>query len=404
MRILHTSDWHIGKQLKKIDFSQDLNYFFEWLVNEIKTQNIDVLLMSGDLFDMSNPSQAAFQQYYAFLKKMLAHNPDCKIIITGGNHDAPLALDAPKELLRMLNVSVVGGITSNIDDMFVKVDKGDESIVVAAVPFLRDRDIRNAAPGESYAEKTELTKVGIQSFFQKINEHYNAHYSQLPYIVMGHLYVQGADVSDSERQIQVGNLAGVDGGIFGNEPHYVALGHIHKPQTAGASHIRYSGSPIPLSFSEKNDTKQVVILEWKNDAFDLEIVKIPSYRKMITLSGTLNEVKNKIAQYTTDSLLKDLVELDITEEVESYEATQQLIALVGDPGNEALEIVNYKITFKEKIDGLATLLGETTEIHTHTPMEIFKKRIENEELLANYNELLQAFAEILDELNENEHF
>src|SRR5690606_36976975 len=117
MKILHTSDWHIGKQLHKYDLSEDLNYFFNWLVNFIKTEKIDVLLVSGDIFDQANPSQAAFKQYYDLLKKLI--NRDCKIILTGGNHDSAAVLNAPKELLEAFDISVFGGAIENSSEMFV---------------------------------------------------------------------------------------------------------------------------------------------------------------------------------------------------------------------------------------------------------------------------------------------
>lgn len=404
MKVLHTSDWHIGKQLKKVDLSPDLDYFFDWLLPKIQKEKIDVLLMSGDLFDTSNPSQAAFQQYYKFLRNMIKQNSDCKIVITGGNHDAPLALNAPKDLLQLLQVSVVGGASDKMEDMFVKIDNDKESLVVAAIPFLRDKDIRTATSGQSYAEKTQQTREGIQTFFQNVNQHYYNNHQGLPFIVMGHLFVQGVSVSESERQIQVGNLAGVNASIFGIEPHYVALGHIHKPQTAGAEHIRYSGSPISFSFSEKNDIKQVVILEWKNDSFKIEPVEVPSFRKLITYSGTFEEVKDKIQNHCTDSKLKDLVEIIVEEEQENMTITQGVIALASEPGNEHLEIISHKLTFKNKVDGLATLLGENVDLQHYTPLDIFKKRIGLDESISQdaqlSKELEQAFSLILDELNQ----
>jgi exonuclease SbcD len=402
MRILHTSDWHIGKQLKKVDFSQDLDFFFDWLVTTISDQEIDVLLMSGDLFDASNPSQSSFQQYYEFLRKMIIRNPKSKIIITGGNHDAPLTLNAPKDLLQILQVSVVGGVSDKIKDMFVKIDKDKESLVVAAIPFLRDKDIRTATSGQSYEEKTQQTREGIQTFFKNVNQHYCDNYQGLPFIVMGHLFVQGAEVSESERQVQVGNLAGVNASIFGTEPHYVALGHIHKPQTAGSEHIRYCGSPIPLSFSEKNDTKQVVILEWVKDSFEIKPIAVPSFRKLTTYCGTLNEVKTKIQHHKSNSQLKDLVEIIVEEEQENIGITQEVIALASEPGNSHLEIISHKLIFKNKVNGLATLLGEEADVQHYTPLDIFKKRIELDESISQNAELGQelehAFSEILDEL------
>jgi exonuclease SbcD len=134
---------------------------------------------------------------------------------------------------------------------------------------------------------------------------------------MGHLFAQGASVSESERDIQIGNQAGVEFGIFGNQANYIALGHIHKPQQVGKSHIRYSGSPVPLSFSEKNDLKEVVLLEFTGTEMTQETHTIPLFRRLVLLDGTLDEVRNKISSYSSDSELIDLGEVIVREEEHS---------------------------------------------------------------------------------------
>src|SRR5690606_340454 len=259
MKILHTSDWHLGKQLHKYDLGEDLDYFFRWLVNYIKTNNIDVLLVSGDIFDQANASQTAYKQYYDLLKQLITLN--CKIIITGGNHDSTSVLNAPKELLKAFDISVIGGSVEDASEMFVQVEKNGEKIVVAAIPFLKDRDIRKADTGETYATKIEQIKMGLQSYFSNINKHYTDNHSNQVFILMAHLYIQGSQISESEREIQIGNQAGIEPLIFQGIPHYVALGHIHKPQVISRSgNIHYCGSPIPLSFSEKEDCKQINVI------------------------------------------------------------------------------------------------------------------------------------------------
>ena len=147
MKILHTSDWHIGKQLHKFDLSEDLDLFFEWLIAYIKNESIDVLLVSGDIFDQANPSQAAYKQYYDVLKQLI--NLDCKIILTGGNHDSASVLNAPAELLKAFDISVIGGSTDDIADMFIEIERKNEKLVVAAIPFLKHRASR-PGPGRRY--------------------------------------------------------------------------------------------------------------------------------------------------------------------------------------------------------------------------------------------------------------
>ena len=399
MKILHTSDWHIGKQLHKYDLSEDLELFFNWLINYIKTENIDVLLVSGDIFDQANPSQAAYKQYYDLLKKLI--NLDCKIILTGGNHDSPAVLNAPAELLKAFDISVIGGIYQEMADMFVTVEKNNEKIVVAAIPFLKDRDIRKSVAGETYADKIEQIKSGLRSYFSNVNAHYNENHPKQFFILMGHLYVQGSEISESERDIQIGNQAGVEANMFGEIPHYVALGHIHKPQVISREqNIHYCGSPIPLSFSEKEDCKQINVISVENNTIkNIEIVPIPKFRNLLTFEGSLQEVENKFNAYSEETILTSLAEVIVNEEIESSEKRQAFEALTESRPNMNLEIVKSRLNFKSKIRGASEAFAVGTDVADVTPMQMFEKKLELQSGMENTEELKNAFREILQELN-----
>lgn len=399
MKILHTSDWHIGKQLHKYDLSADLELFFEWLIDYIKTEKIDVLLVSGDIFDQANPSQAAYKQYYDLLKRLI--NLDCKIILTGGNHDSPAVLNAPAELLKAFDISVIGGSTEEMADMFVRVEKNTEKIVVAAIPFLKDRDIRKSAAGESYSTKIEQIKSGLRAYFSNVNTHYGEHHAEQVFILMGHLYVQGSEHSESERDIQIGNQAGVEANMFGEVPHYIALGHIHKPQVVSRQqNIHYCGSPIPLSFSEKEDCKQInVITITDNKIMDVEIVPIPKHRNLVTFEGTLSEVEKKLKAYSEETTLTSLAEIIVNEDSESSERRQAFEALTNSQPNANLEIVKSRLNFKSKIRGASDAFAVGTDVADVMPMQMFEKKLELQSGMENTEELKNAFREILQELN-----
>ena len=398
MKILHTSDWHIGKQLHKYDLSEDLEYFFEWLVNYIKTENIDVLLVSGDIFDQANPSQTAFKQYYDLLKKLITL--DCKIILTGGNHDSASVLNAPQELLKAFDISVLGGATEETSEMFVKVEKNGEKIVGAAIPFLKDRDIRQSVAGETYATKIDQIKMGLQTYFANINKHYNENHIDEVFILMAHLYVQGSQLSDSERDIQIGNQAGIESLIFEGIPHYVALGHIHKPQVISkTNNIHYCGSPIPLSFSEKGDCKQINVISVKNNEIEnVEIVPIPKYRNLITFEGSLQEVRNMLDAYSEKTTLKSLSEIIVNEKTESLGTRQGYEGLIDSQPNENIVIVKSRLNFKSKIRGATDAFAVGTDVADVTPMQMFEKKLELHDGTENTEELKNAFREILEEL------
>ncbi len=399
MKILHTSDWHIGKQLHKYDLAEDLNLFFDWLINYITTEAVDVLLVSGDVFDQANPSQAAFKQYYDVLRRLV--QLDCKLIITGGNHDSAAVLNAPKELLNAFDITVIGGATEVISEMFIEIDKNEERLVVAAVPFLKDRDIRKSVAGETYATKIEQIKAGLQSYFATINKHYGENYSDAFFIVMGHLFVQGSAVSESERDIQIGNQAGVSAGMFQGVPNYVALGHIHKPQSVSEKdYIHYCGSPVSLSFSEKEDQKQVNVLTVKNNQIaNLEIVPIPKQRNLLAFTGSLEEVQKQITDYCKETALTSLAEVIVNEETESLERRQAFETFVNDQANPLLQIVKSRLTFSNKVRGASDAFAVGTDVADVTPMQMFEKKLELQSGLDNTEELKAAFRDILEELN-----
>lgn len=398
LKILHTSDWHIGKQLLKVDFNEDMELFFNWLINTISSENIEILLMSGDLFDQANPSQSAMMQYYQFLKRMIPLK--CKIIITGGNHDSPQVLNAPKELLHFLDIEVIGGAPENISNLFIPIEKNNEKLVVAAVPFLRDKDVRKSAPGESYEDKMEQIKEGLKVYFEDVNKYYSENYSGFNYVVMAHLFAQGAQTSESEREIQIGNQAGIEAAIFGDYPDYVALGHIHKPQIVGLPHIRYSGSPISLSFSEKLDRKQVVILDIQNGKLNTETLEIPIFRRLVTFEGTLEEVKDQITIYEHKSPLTDLAELIVKEENENIIIIKELDDILSREKENGLDIVKGKLEFVNKILGTSSFMGEGENVSDFKPEQLFEKRLDLEGNVVNRSDLVNAFKEIMEQITD----
>ena len=397
MKILHTSDWHIGKQLQKIDLTSEMELFFDWLVGIIQKEKIELLLVSGDVFDQSNPSQNSLTQYYDFLKRMVPFK--CKVVITGGNHDSASMLNAPKQILELVDVKVGGGAVENIKDLFFSFPDGKNELVVAAVPYLRDRDIRKAAPGESYADKIEQIREGLKAYFGEVNAYFQDNYTDAKFILMGHLYVQGAKNSDSERQIQIGNQAGVEQGIFGSVPNYVALGHIHKPYAVSKSNnIYYSGSPIGLSFSEKEDVKQVNIVDTSVKNVAVSILPVPKFRKVICFQGTFNEVANAVKAFKNDCPLDAIAELVIKEPKETVGIIQNVEDLMLNHGIEGLVIAKRRTFFDEQLLGGSNVFSSNEDVADFTPKQMFERRLELESTFDDdkKEQLRNAFNEIME--------
>ncbi len=282
LRILHTADWHIGQTFYGYDRSVEHEHFLAWLISALIDHSIDVLLVSGDVFDIANPSAASQKMFFNFIKKAKSKMPNLQIIITAGNHDSASRLEAPKPLLEDLDITVIGTIPRNnelsIDYKSLLIplyNSGREiSAWCLAVPFLRMGDY---PPGET---STTTYYDGILRLYDELYSFAKTKISpDLAVIVMGHLHVQGAKTSDndkSERTI-IGGMEFLPAEFFNPNISYLALGHIHKAQiVANKNHYRYCGSPIPMSFSEIEYNHQVVVFDIVNNSVvNIEEIKIP---------------------------------------------------------------------------------------------------------------------------------
>jgi exonuclease SbcD len=402
MKILHTADWHLGKSLHKYSLEPDNQLFLNWLIELIKERKTDLLLVSGDIFDTANPKNSALAMYYNFLKELIPLK--CRVIITGGNHDSPSLLNAPRDILNLLNISVVGTATENIEDelIIVKDDSNKTILQVAAVPYLRDADIRKSVAGNSYGNQLKQISEGIKTHYEVLSE---ILIPNIPSIAMGHLYVQGASTSDSEREVHtIGGVAAFTSDNFPEAFDYIALGHIHKPQRiADSDFIRYSGSPISLSFSERKDQKYVIELTLENAKLSVpELIDIPKFRELKRLKGTVDEVWKVLEAYQSSFQLPTLMEVLVEEEAYDPNHTLRFNLMNQEFENHDFAIVISKLTYQNKVTGTAQLFAIGENVASLSPKEIFLKRIEGDEIEAKTRrELVEAFDELLREISEN---
>ncbi len=405
MRILHTADWHLGIKLHKKDLSEDHKIFFEWLIHLIKEREIEVLLISGDIFDHANPASDARHLYYSFLRKLI--HVKCKVIMTAGNHDSPAVLNGPKDILAMLNIDIVANTHVAMDECIIELRNrsGKTECVVCAVPYLRDSDIRTATESETYKNRVEQKFLGMKTYFDAAVNHASQKYGEhIPVILMGHLFTSGVATSDSERDIQRGGLEMFSANDFPKNCHYIALGHIHKPQRVGNSEtIRYSGSPIPLSFSEKNDKKIVLELD-VSDGCIREVLthEVPPARTLRRFSGSFKEVQSSLGAFKNNKPLKCFAELEIIEKDRDPSLTAHLHKFITEFQSNEVEILNYKFKFTNTTSGLK-LEGESSNIEDLTPKEILLRKLEAEEVEEDKkNLIIEAFDELLNEIVEKD--
>ena len=265
MKIIATSDWHIGNLFHGIDRLPEHEHFMAWLKDVIKTQDADALLVAGDIFDNGNPSAAAQELYYSFLDDVTHDNPQLQIIITAGNHDSANRLEAPSALLHRHKIEVRGRVHRQwvqdkceedgcnaaghweftTDDLMIPITSADgkEEAVVLAVPFLRS----DVSLDGSYSK-------GVTALLHKLTDKAREAYTDLPIIMMAHMYAAGAEIREgSSEKILIGGQEQVTLGKWDNHPDYLTCGHIHKRQQIwNTDWARYTGSVLPMSFAERD--------------------------------------------------------------------------------------------------------------------------------------------------------
>jgi len=406
MKILHTSDWHIGHKLYGNDRTEEHQYFFNWLTKTIEAENIEVLLVCGDIFDVGYPSNLALKTYYNLLKDLIKTKLR-KVIIIGGNHDFVSTLEAPRDILEVLNVSIVGGASGKPEDEIIEIhnDQGKTVLVIAAVPFLREKDIRTPVAGESSNDRIKATKEGIVNHYREVAglvDKYKK--TNIPVIAIGHLYMQGSQLSESERDIHLGNQAGVAASEFPSTFDYYALGHIHRAQTIiEKPPVIYSGSPIALSYSEQNNKKSVRIIEIRDGEISHEKLEIPQVRILKSFKGPYEDVINKVQAYTSVSSLPDWLELNIEEKEYDPLLARAVTNFVEDFNNQDsnYEIIRHTLTFANSklSDYLRQDAGKSLSDLNET--EVFE-RLLNHHGLTEKEELTQTFKALIEIVHSTE--
>lgn len=279
MRLLHTSDWHLGHTLHDLDRGAEHDAFLAWLLDQIGAHDVDALLVTGDIFDQANPPAAAQERYYGFLADCRRRFPKVDVLILGGNHDSAARLDAPNPLLRRLGLRVVGGLARDglaLDPaaMVVPLHRatGEVGAWVAAVPFLRPSDLPK--PDEA---ATDPLVDGVRAVYQQVVDAARANVQPgQSLVVTGHCYLAGGEISElSERRILGGNQHALPVDLFPADAAYVALGHLHRAQQVGRPSVRYAGSPIPLALDERNYNHQVVLVDLDGASAQITAVPVP---------------------------------------------------------------------------------------------------------------------------------
>lgn len=407
MKILHTSDWHLGHSLKGFDRHFEHQCFLDWLLVQLREQAIDALLISGDIFDNANPSAAVQKQLYRFLQAAREASPHLRVVMIAGNHDSPGRLEAPSPLLDLFETTVVGQTWRNGDG---EIDL--ESLIVPlhdrdgvrrawclAVPFLRPGDVpRLEVDGDHYLAGVDAL---YREALQKVLHHRQAGEAIL---AMGHCHLDGGAVSqDSERRIMVGGLESLSVAMFDQPIAYAALGHLHLPQSVGGRDwVRYSGSPLPMSFSEIDYPHQVVCVELAGERAQsiqshpvpraVDLLRVPAkpaplsevLEALAALSFTEQATAEECWPYLEVRVAFDAPEPGARAAIESV--------LAGKPVRLAAIDVSYSRGERSVDEDALSGLGDLRQLQ---PEDVLQRHYLKQYGAAVPDELLQAFQTLL---------
>ena len=405
LRLLHTSDWHIGRTLYGRKRYEEFEAFLTWLAETIQQNQINALLVAGDVFDTSSPSNRAQELYYRFLCRVAASS--CRhIVVVAGNHDSPSFLNAPRELLKALDVHVVGSSTASPEDevLVLRNEQDAPELIVCAVPYLRDRDIRVAEAGESVEDKERKLIEGIRTHYAAVAALAEQKREELgvdiPIVGTGHLFTAGGQTVDGDgvRELYVGSLAHVTAGIFPACFNYLALGHLHVPQKVnGSETIRYSGSPLPMGFGEAKQQKSVCQVEFHSTAASVQLIDVPIFQKLERVKGDWEGISNRIIELSaTDSQGWLEVIYDGTEVI--GDLRERLEAAISGTQMEILRIKNNRI--------IERVLGQIHEEETLDDLnvnDVFERCLAVHDVPEEQRpELLRAYQETVSSLYEDD--
>ncbi len=405
MRILHTSDWHLGRTLLGKRRYPEFSQLLDWMLQTINQWQIEVLIIAGDIFDTTTPSVTAQDQYYNFLADAAATATCRHVVVIGGNHDSANFLNAPATILKNLNIHVVGQACEDIRDEVLVLDnaQGEIALIVAAVPFLSDSDIRRYVPFESLADKDQRVVEAYHQHYQEVANYATqlAEQHQVPTVATGHLFMTGGLTleGDGVRDLYVGTLGQLKVDLFSPNFNYIALGHIHQHQkVSGLNHIRYSGSPLPMCFDECNRDKKVLVIDF-DEARQAKVqeITIPTFQRLEKIKGDLASLQAQIKRLKA---LNESIWLEVS--YESDELQPNLRALLTEQSKDS-QVEILKLINHQRQQHYLQSEGELETLDELSVDDVFKRLLDRQNIPeAQQSDLLSTYQEAVHRLQHEE--
>ena len=406
MRILHTSDWHLGQHFMGKSRQAEHQALIDWLLAQVDAHAVDAVLIAGDIFDTGAPPSYARELYSDLVVKL--HRAGVALLLLGGNHDSVATLGESRALLAVLSTTVVAAVGGPANHVVVLPQRnGDAGCIVCAVPFVRPRDVLQSQAGQSAQEKQQGLQAAIQAYYQSVVDAGRAQQTALhntlgrvvPLMATGHLTTVGASSNESVREIYVGSLDAFPTAAF-PPVDYIALGHIHKPQKVGGlNHIRYCGSPIPLGFDEARQQKEVLLVDLDASGFTaVTALPVPRFQALISVSGNLATLAAAISAAAAEGSAAQPAWLEVTVAEDDY--LTDLPARIGAM-TQGLPVEVLRVR-RQRANAAATLAAEAlATLDELSPGDVFERRLALEDLTPELQQALEArFREVVTSLTE----
>ncbi|MDE1140457.1 MAG: exonuclease subunit SbcD [Paraburkholderia tropica] len=387
MRLLHTSDWHLGQNFMGKSRQAEHQQLIDWLVTQLDAHAVDAVLIAGDIFDTGTPPSYARELYSQLVVRL--HAAGVTLLLLGGNHDSVATLRESSALLERLSAQVVphaDAAPNQVRVLPLRGKPGEAGCVVCAIPFIRARDVMQGETGQSAEQKQQSLQQAIQAYYQAVFAAAEARRAQLsaelgrpvPLIATGHLTTVGASASESVREIYVGALDAFPTSAF-PPADYIALGHIHRPQKVGGlEHIRYSGSPIALSFDEATQRKEILLVDVGANGLDaVTPLAVPAFQTLAALRGNLKTLPAAFAEIARDATPERPAWLEVTVAEDDYLADlpARIQAMTEDLPLDVLRIR------RERGNAAAQLSADSgVTLDELDPLDVFARRLAHETL------------------------
>lgn len=387
MRILHTSDWHLGQHFMGKSRQAEHQALIDWLLSQVDAHAVDAVLIAGDIFDTGAPPSYARELYSQLVVRL--HHAGVALLLLGGNHDSVATLGESRALLACLSTTVVAAVDGAASQLVVlplRGGQGEAGCIVCAIPFIRPRDVLQSQAGQSAQDKQQSMQMAIAAHYQSVSEAGRTRQAELqtalgrsvPLIATGHLTTVGASSNESVREIYVGSLDAFPTTAF-PAVDYIALGHIHKPQKVGGlDHIRYCGSPIPLGFDEARQQKEVLLVDLGAGGLAaITPLPVPRFQALISVSGNLLELAGAIQAAAREGSAGQPVWLEVTVAEDDY--LSDLPARI-DTLTQGLPVEVLRVR-RQRATAAASLTGGLSEtLDELDPLDVFARRLAQEEL------------------------